>query len=117
MGSGHDALERAPTPPEPFRYRGTSAQGGSPVVLWTRKRRVCLMNEAASSVVQMALRDRVLRMVHRKTRCDTNTVLRACAAYPWNEVFSEIDQLSLSGEFCLFYKADGEYAVRLPPAA
>lgn len=78
---------------------------------------VCIMNETASSVVQMALRDRVLRIVHRKKRCDTNTVLRACAAYPWNEVFSEIDQLSLSGELCLFYKADGEYAVRLPPAA
>ena len=75
------------------------------------------MNEAASSVVQTTLRARVLRVVHRKKRCDTNEVLRACAAYPWNEVFSEIDQLSLSGELCLFYKEDGEYAVRLPPAA
>ena len=35
------------------------------------------------------------------------------ASYPWNEVFLEIDRLSRSGYLSLFYKQDGDYAVRI----
>ena len=82
-----------------------------------RKRMVCLMNEAASQTAHQELRKRVLRIVHRKKTCDTTELLKACASYPWSDVFLEIDQLSRSGELCLFYTQDGDYAVRLPRAA
>jgi len=73
------------------------------------------MNESASRAVRITLRERVLRIVQRKKTCDTELLLKACASYSWNEVFLEIDRLSRSGELCLFYNEDGDYAVRLPP--
>jgi hypothetical protein len=90
-------------------------QGASPVAPVTRKRIVSLMDESASRAVRTTLRERVLRIVQRKKTCDTEVLLKACASYSWNEVFLEIDRLSRSGELCLFYKEDGDYAVRLPP--
>ena len=77
---------------------------------------MCVMNESTSRAVRITLRDRVLRVVQRKKTCDTDVLLRACASYSWNEVFLEIDRLSRTGELCLFYKQDGDYAVRLPGA-
>ena len=44
-------------------------------------------------------------------------LLQACDSYTWNQVFLEVDRLSRSGELCLLYKKDGDYAVRLPRAA
>jgi hypothetical protein len=75
------------------------------------------MDEAAARVTRTDLGTRVLRIVDRKQTCNTGVLLKACASYPWNEVFLEIDRLSRSGELCLFYKQDGDYAVKLPPAA
>ena len=56
-----------------------------------RKRIVGLM---ASQAMRMRLRERVLRVVHRKKTCDTKDLLKACASYMWNEVFLEIERLS-----------------------
>jgi hypothetical protein len=64
-----------------------------------------------------ALAYRVLRVVRRTKECDMEKLLDRCAVYTWNEVFLEVDRLSRTGELCLFYKKDGNYAVRLPNAA
>ena len=77
---------------------------------------VCVMHDSTSLAVRITLRDRVLRIVQRKKTCDTELLLKACASYSWNDVFLEIDRLSLTGELCLFYKQNGDYAVRLPRA-
>jgi hypothetical protein len=74
------------------------------------------MGGESGSVARTELGNRVLRLVHRKKTCNTEILLKACASYSWNEVFLEIDRLSRSGKLCLFYKEDGDYAVRLPPA-
>lgn len=78
---------------------------------------VCVMDRTTTPVEHRKLRERVLRVVHRKKTCDTEVLLKACGSYPWNEVFLEIDQLTRSGQLCLFYKQDGNFLVRLPPAA
>jgi hypothetical protein len=77
---------------------------------------VCVMHDSTSRAVRITLRDRVLRIVQRKKTCDTELLLKACASYSWNDVFLEIDRLSRTGELCLFYKQNGDYAVRLPRA-
>jgi hypothetical protein len=77
---------------------------------------VCVMHDSTSRAVRLTLRDRVLRIVQRKKTCDTELLLKACASYSWNDVFLEIDRLSRTGELCLFYKQNGDYAVRLPRA-
>lgn len=76
------------------------------------KRIVCVMTEESVS----ELGKRVLRLAHQKKTCNTEILLKASASYSWDEVFLEIDRLSRSGKLCLFYQ-NGDYAVRLPPAA
>jgi hypothetical protein len=75
------------------------------------------MGKGTVSAGGTELGERVLRLVHRKKTCSTEILLKACASYPWNEVFLEIDRLSRSGKVRLFYQQDGDYAVRLPPAS
>ena len=74
------------------------------------------MNHAATGAGRTELSQQVLRVVHQKKICDTETLLKACASYPWNEVFIEIDQLCQCGELCVCYKKDRDYAVKIPPA-
>jgi hypothetical protein len=75
------------------------------------------MDNTLLTIVRTELTHRVLRVVRRKKECDMEELLQACDSYTWNQVFLEVDRLSRSGELCLLYKKDGEYAVRLPRAA
>ena len=77
---------------------------------------VC-MDHAATPIVHTELTHRVLRIMHRRKECAIEELLQECSSYTWNQVFLEIDRLSRSGELCLLYKKDGDYAVRLPRAA
>ena len=74
------------------------------------------MDDAATPIVHTELTHRVLRVMHRRKECAIEELLQECSSYTWNQVFLEIDRLSRSGELCLLYKKDGDYAVRLPRA-
>ena len=76
-----------------------------------------IMDNTLPTIVRTELTHRVLRVVRRKKECDMEELLQACDSYTWNQVFLEVDRLSRSGELCLLYKKDGDYAVRLPRAA
>ena len=77
---------------------------------------VC-MDNAATPIVHTELTHRVLRVMHRRKECAIEELLQECSSYTWNQVLVEIDRLSRSGQLCLLYKKDGDYAVRLPRAA
>jgi len=94
------------------------------VVLFRGRHKVCsfhgqegIMDNTLPTIVRTELTHRVLRVVRRKKECDMEELLQACDSHTWNQVFLEVDRLSRSGELCLLYKKDGEYAVRLPRAA
>ena len=72
---------------------------------------------ADTHLVHTELTHRVLRVMHRRKECAIEELMQECSSYAWNQVLLEIDRLSRSGELCLLYKKDGDYAVRLPRAA
>ena len=77
---------------------------------------VC-MDDVDTPLVHTELTHRVLRVMHRRKECAIEELMQECSSYTWNQVLLEIDRLSRSGELCLLYKKDGDYAVRLPRAA
>ena len=60
------------------------------------------------------LSDRVLTVIRQREECDIAELTRACSRYTWNQVFSEVDRLTRTGELRLVYKKGGDYALRLP---
>ena len=54
---------------------------------------------------------------YTRKECAIEELMQECSSYAWNQVFWEIDRLIRSGQLCLLYKKDGDYAVRLPRAA
>jgi hypothetical protein len=77
---------------------------------------VC-MDDVDTPLVHTELTHRVLRVMQRRKECAIEDLMQECSSYPWNHVLLEIDRLSRSGELCLLYRKDGDYAVRLPHAA
>ena len=47
-------------------------------------------------------------------KCDLDMLVRACPTLTWNQVFSEVDRLSRSGQLRLSYLGHGQYSVELP---
>jgi hypothetical protein len=46
--------------------------------------------------------------------CEIDELAKRCAPYTWNAVFFEVDRLTRTGELCLHYRPNAEYAVSLP---
>jgi hypothetical protein len=59
----------------------------------------------------------ILEVLSEKTECTMEELLESCAPYTSNQVFLEMDRLSRTGEMCLLYKRDDDYAVSLPLAS
>ena len=60
---------------------------------------------------------RILDALSEKDECDMEELLRTCAPYTSNVVFLEVDRLSRTGQVCLHYRKDGDYAVSLASVA
>ena len=46
-------------------------------------------------------------------KCDLDMLVRACPTLTWNQVFSEVDRLSRSGQIRLSYLGHGQYSIEL----
>lgn len=46
-------------------------------------------------------------------KCDLDMLVRACPTLTWNQVFSEVDRLSRSGQLRLSYLGHGQYSIEL----
>lgn len=46
-------------------------------------------------------------------KCDLDMLVRACPTLTWNQVFSEVDRLSRSGQLRLSYLGQGQYSIEL----
>jgi hypothetical protein len=62
-------------------------------------------NGAAAAILD------VFSSVHK---CDLDMLVRACPTLTWNQVFSEVDRLSRSGQLRLSYLGHGQYSIELP---
>lgn len=47
-------------------------------------------------------------------KCDLDMLVQACPTLTWNQVFSEVDRLSRSGQLRLNYLGQGQYSIELP---
>ena len=46
-------------------------------------------------------------------KCDLDMLVRACPTLTWNQVFSEVDRLSRTGQIRLSYLGHGQYSIEL----
>jgi hypothetical protein len=63
------------------------------------------------------LSQRVLAIVRRKKKCNLDDLIQECTSHTWTQVFLEVDNLSRSGQLCVFCKKAGDYTLTLPRAA
>jgi len=61
-----------------------------------------------------AVADRIIEAVSHSPGCLFEELVLACSDLTWNQVFSEVDRLSRTGQLLLTKKGPGGYAVRLP---
>ncbi|MCC2641404.1 MAG: exported protein of unknown function [Nitrospira sp.] len=50
-------------------------------------------------------------------KCDLDMLVRACPSLTWNQIFSEVDRLSRTGQLHLSYLGHGRYSIELPRGA
>ena len=62
------------------------------------------------------LSQRVLAIVRRRKKCNLDDLIQECTSHTWTQVFLEVDQLSRSGQLCVFCKKAGDYTLTLPHA-
>lgn len=60
---------------------------------------------------------RVLAIVRRRKQCNLDDLIQECSSHTWTQVFLEVDQLSRSGQLCVFCKKAGDYTLTLPHPA
>ena len=58
--------------------------------------------------------DRIIQTVAENPECQLADVLHACPDLTWNQIFSEVDHLSRSGQVRLRQKSAGVYTLSLP---
>src|SRR4051812_15683080 len=56
----------------------------------------------------------ILEAVKGRQECDLEELVRLCSSYTWNQIFSEVDRMSRSGELRLMPIGFGRYIVSLP---
>ncbi len=57
---------------------------------------------------------RILRKLREQKECSLEDLIQSCGADTSNQVFLEVDRMSRSGEICVLYRKDGDFAVTLP---
>ena len=58
--------------------------------------------------------DRIIQTVAENPECQLADVLHACPDLTWNQIFSEVDHLSRSGQVRLRQESAGVYTLSLP---
>ena len=56
----------------------------------------------------------IFAAVKARQECDLEELVRLCSSYTWNQIFSEVDRMSRSGELRLMPIGFGRYIVTLP---
>jgi hypothetical protein len=64
-----------------------------------------------------AVTDRILDAVHAAPGCQLDDLVVNLPELTWNQVFSEVDRLSRTGQVRITTMGDGTYAIRLPNTA
>ena len=61
-----------------------------------------------------AVADRIIKEVSHSPGCLLDELVSACPDLTWNQVFSEVDHLSRTGELSLKRQSHGRYTLSLP---
>lgn len=70
--------------------------------------------DPAPLTVQDGAAAAILDVFSSLQKCDLDMLVRACPTLTWNQVFSEVDRLSRSGQLRLSYLGHGHYSIELP---
>ena len=63
---------------------------------------------------QSLIVSRIMRKLREQKECSLEDLIQSCGANSSNQVFLEVDRMSRTGEICVLYRKDGDFAVTLP---
>ena len=58
--------------------------------------------------------EQIMQVIIRSPNCSLDEIVFECQSLTWNQVFSELDRLSRTGQIRLKMKAPGLYTISLP---
>lgn len=73
-----------------------------------------LLQEPSRSMPQNEVTATILDVFVGLQKCDLDMLVRACPNLTWNQIFSEVDRLSRTGQLQLSYLGHGRYTIELP---
>lgn len=76
-----------------------------------------LIQETARSIPESNVTATILNVFAGLQKCDLDMLVRACPSLTWNQIFSEVDRLSRTGQLQLSYLGHGRYTIELPRGA
>jgi hypothetical protein len=72
------------------------------------------IQETARSIPESNVTATILDVFAGVQKCDLDMLVRACPSLTWNQIFSEVDRLSRTGQLHLSYLGHGRYTIELP---
>ena len=75
------------------------------------------IQEPPPSIPENSVTATILNVFAGLQKCDLDMLVRACPSLTWNQVFSEVDRLSRTGQLHLSYLGHGRYNIELPRGA
>lgn len=72
-----------------------------------------LDEESLAKPASRDVRSVILETLRSKGDCELESLTQRCSQFTWNEVFSEIDRLSRSGDIQMISQGRGRYLLRV----